>query len=76
MKIETELNIEDQIYVVYDEDYYETEIIDYIDIRIWNDVMYITYRTKSGIEIDEKDDLHNGKYCTSFEELEKELLKW
>lgn len=76
MKIKTELNIGDQIYVIYNEDYYEVEIIEYIEINIWNDAMYITYSTKQGIKIDEEEDLHNGKYCTSLEEVEEVLAKW
>lgn len=76
MKIKTELNVGDKIYIIYDKNYYEVETIDYIQIRIWNDTMYITYRTEHDIEVDEKDDLHNGKYCTSLEEVEEELAKW
>lgn len=76
MKIYTELNIGDKIYIIYDKDYYEIEIIDYIEIKIWDDNIYITYSTKQGIKIDEKDDLHNGKYCTSLKEIKKAMAKW
>lgn len=72
MKINIELSIGDKIYIIYDEDYYEIETIDYINIRIWNDTMYITYTTEHDIEVDEEN-LHKGSYCTSLEEVRKEL---
>lgn len=76
MNIKTELNIGDEIYIVYDKDYYEIEKIDFILIRVWGEHIYITYQTEHDIEIDETDDLHNGKYCTSLKEVEKIMAEW